>query len=396
MSEKILAINAGSSSLKFKLYDMPSEKVIISGLFERIGEAQPELRFGQVVSKPQLRTHKEAVAMLLAKLTEMHVVASLDEIVGVGHRVAHGGELFKQSSIVTAKECQQIASLNELAPLHNPINLEGIRSFMVGLPQAVQVAVFDTSFHQTMPPEHYLYPLPYRYYREAKVRKYGFHGTSHRFVAKTAADVLGLDVQQANFVTCHLGNGSSICCVANGQSIDTSMGFTPTAGLMMGTRCGDIDPMTITYLQRKYGLDAAQLDAMMTQESGLLGVSEVSNDLRDVLAAVEAGKEQARIAVAMFVQRIQKYILTYRSQLQRLDGLVFTAGIGERSAIIREQICAGLACLGIRLDPDRNATNETRIDATGSSVPVLVIPTDEELVIARDTYRLKQAAVTQI
>lgn len=388
MTEKILAINAGSSSLKFKLYEMPSEKVIISGMFERIGEAQPELRFGSERSKPQLTTHQEAVAILLEKLTAAHIVASLDEIVAVGHRVAHGGERFKASSIVEAAECAEIEALNELAPLHNPVNLVGIRSFAACLPDAVQVAVFDTAFHQTMAPANYLYPLPYRYYQEDKIRKYGFHGTSHRYVAEAAAEALGIAPEAGNFITCHLGNGSSICCVAGGRSIDTSMGFTPTAGLMMGTRCGDIDPMILTFIQRKHGLDAQQLDAMMTKESGLLGVSERSNDLRDILAADAAGDMQAQIALAMFVQRIQKYILTYRSELDHLDGLVFTAGIGENSAVIRAKICAGLRCLGIALDPDQNAANATRIDANASTVPVLVVPTDEELVIARDAFAL--------
>lgn len=385
---KVLAINAGSSSLKFCLYAMPQEKALFSGCFERIGEAQPQLIYQQHCQTVQVKSHDDALSQLFQLLLTEKQVTQLNEIVAVGHRVAHGGATFQQATVIDAQVYQAIADLNELAPLHNPVNLMGINWCQQHLPQAIQVAVFDTAFHQTLAPAQYLYPLPYHYYQTYRIRKYGFHGISHQYVGQLAAQQLGQSFAQSQLITCHLGNGASICCIANGHSIDTSMGFTPGAGLMMGTRTGDLDPTILPFLQRKAGLTSQEIETVLTQQSGLLGISGCSNDFRDVLAAATAGQALAQVAIEMFVERIVSFILYYRSKLSRLDGLVFTAGIGEHSAWLRQRVCQQLQCLGIQIDPDKNKANATHIESANTPVPVLVLPTNEEFVLAQNAYKL--------
>lgn len=386
--QKVLAINAGSSSLKFCLYAMPQATVLLSGCFERIGEAQPKLRYKDQCLAVKATNHIAALNQLFQLLLTEKLVTQLTEIVAVGHRVAHGGETFYQATVVDQQVYQAIAALNELAPLHNPLNLMGIHHCQQQLPQALQVAVFDTAFHQTLAPAQYLYPVPYQYYQDYHIRKYGFHGTSHQYVGQLAAQQLGQSFEQSQLITCHLGNGASVCCIENGRSKDISMGFTPAAGLMMGTRAGDLDPTILPFLQRKLGLSCEDLNTMLTQQSGLLGVSGCSNDFRDVLAAATKGQPLAQVAVEMFVQRIVNFILAYRSELDRLDGLVFTAGIGEHSAWLRQQVCQRLGCLNIQLDPTKNNSDLLAISAATSQVPVFVIPTNEEYVLAQAAYQL--------
>lgn len=390
MTDKIMAINSGSSSLKFKLYEMPDEKVLLSGAFERVGFQNAEFSMNYRNEKKKkvlsVSSHQEAVTLLLDMLLDLRVVTTLEEIKGVGHRVAHGGEIFKKSTLVGANELKEIEQLAELAPLHNPVNAIGIRVFSEALPSALQVAVFDTSFHQTMPKVNYLYPIPYEFYQKYKVRKYGFHGTSHEFVANKAAEFLEKDIKELKMVTCHLGNGASICCVNRGKSIDTSMGFTPTAGLMMGTRSGDLDPTVLTYIQRKLNITTDETERVINLRSGLLGVSGVSQDFRDVEKSAENGEQRSIIAIQMFVQKICNFILSYTFELGRLDALVFTAGIGEHSSLVRKAVCDKLAGMNIYVDEEKNKNNEEMIQDHRSSSAILVIPTDEELVIARKTY----------
>ncbi|MFT8459343.1 MAG: acetate kinase [Liquorilactobacillus ghanensis] len=385
---KIMAINSGSSSLKFKLYEMPAEKVCVSGIIERIGSPEAQFSINNKTKTLAIKNHEEAIRCLLTELLKQNFIDELNEIVGVGHRVAHGGEFFDRSTIVNKKEFARIEQLGELAPLHNPVNAMGIKVFSEVLPQSIQVAVFDTAFHQTIPSYNYLYPLPYSLYQKYKIRKYGFHGTSHQYVAKRAAEFLKLDFQEANFITCHLGNGASICCIKDGKSFDTSMGFTPTDGVMMGTRSGGIDPMIFPFLEKNLLLDVNKIEHIINKESGLLGISGISNDFRDVQNSARNGNELSKIAIKMFVRKISEYILSYTSELKRIDGIVFTAGIGEHSAYVRQQICEQLTCLNVKLNKQKNNDNDKLISSKNSKVKVLVIPTDEELVIAKDTYKL--------
>ncbi len=393
MPNKIMSINAGSSSLKFQLFEMPEEKLLVKGLFERLG-GNDEAIFGYSTDSAKestqlsISSHKEAVDFLLKFLIDKNILETLEELKGVGHRVAHGGEEFPKSCVIGIQEEQGIDKLCQLAPLHNPVNLVGIRAFKKALPDTPQVAVFDTSFHQTMPAKNYVYPIPYTYYEEDGIRKYGFHGTSHQFVAQEAAKELGEKLTDLKIISCHLGNGASICAIKNGQSFDTSMGFTPLAGLMMGTRCGDIDPSILTYLMKNKQMDADALEAMMNQQSGFLGVSGASNDSRDILKRASEGDTQSQLALDIFTNRVKTTIGAYAAEMGGIDVLIFTAGIGENAEKVREMCCSELDFLGIKLDDERNKSGDLFIQQDGKPVYVMVIPTNEELKIAQDTFEL--------
>lgn len=388
-----MAINSGSSSLKFQLFVMPEEKLIVKGLFERIGSKEG-ISFSYTLDDEKKEmtiegtTHEEAVAFLIDFLLKENVIASLTEITGVGHRVAHGGEYFQSSSLVEEKEEVMIKELSKLAPLHNSVNLAGIEAFKQALPGCSQVAVFDTSFHQTLPKAQYLYPIPMAYYREDKIRKYGFHGTSHQFVAEEAANVLGKPLTELKLITCHLGNGASICGIKNGKSQITSMGFTPIAGLMMGTRSGDLDPSVVTFIQEEKGISATEMAHVLNNQSGLLGVSELSNDFRDVISSAEEGVEQSVVALDIFTSKVKQTIGAYAAELGGVDGIIFTAGIGENSAWVREKSCAGLEFLGAKIDDELNQNSESIISTADSTTSILVIPTNEELMIAKETMTI--------
>ena len=392
MSYKIMAINAGSSSLKFQLLNMPQGALLCQGLIERIG--LPEARFTLKTSAQKwqgtlpIADHHEAVTLLLEALTGRGILSSLQEIDGVGHRVAHGGDLFTESVIISEEVINNIRQVSSLAPLHNYASLSGIASAQRLFPEVMQVAVFDTSFHQTLAPEAFLYGLPWEYYQNLGVRRYGFHGTSHRYVSQRALALLGLPEQESGLVIAHLGNGASICAVRNGRSVDTSMGMTPLEGLMMGTRSGDIDPSILPWLVEKEGKSAQQLSQLLNNESGLLGVSGVSSDYRDVEQAADAGNERAALALSLFAERIRATIGSYIMQMGGLDALIFTGGIGENSARARATICRNLHFLGLALDDEKNQRSATFIQADNALVKVAVINTNEELMIARDVMRL--------
>ncbi|MGX7204264.1 acetate/propionate family kinase [Enterococcus pingfangensis] len=393
MNKKIMAINSGSSSLKFQLFQMPEEELLVKGLFERIG-LEEEMIFSYSINDMKVKTvvkgktHEAAIDFLLQFLLEKKIMGSLQELSGVGHRVAHGGEKFKHSSLIDMTALQQIKDLAKLAPLHNPVNAIGIEAFQKDLPDCPQIAVFDTSFHQTMAPKNYVYPLPYRFYEEDSIRRYGFHGTSHQFVATEAAKELGKPLESLKIISCHLGNGASICGVKEGKSVITSMGFTPLAGLMMGTRCGDIDPSIIPFLQYEKNLSASEVEVILNNESGFKGVTGFSSDTRDIMSQAEIGNEKAQLALDMFTSRVKQTIGAYAAELGGVDVLIFTAGIGENSAEIREMICENLAFLGIQIDQEENQKNNKKISSSESAVQVLVVETNEELMIARDTFNL--------
>lgn len=394
---KTIAINAGSSSLKWQLYLMPEEKVLAKGLIERIGlkDSISTVKFDGHEEKQVLdiTDHTQAVKILLDDLMRFDIIASYDEITGVGHRVVAGGEYFKDSALVDEEVIQKVEELSLLAPLHNPANAAGIRAFKELLPDITSVVVFDTSFHTTMPEKAYRYPLPTKYYTENKVRKYGAHGTSHEYVAHEAAKLLGKPLEGLKLITCHIGNGASITAVDKGLSVDTSMGFTPLGGVMMGTRTGDIDPAIIPYLMQ-YTDDfntPEDISRILNRESGLLGVSEKSSDMRDIHAAMRMGDEKAQLANDIFVDRIQKYIGQYLAVLNGADAIIFTAGIGENSVTIRDLVINGISWFGCDIDPEKNVFGQYGdISTPDAKVRVLVIPTDEELVIARDVERFKK------
>ena len=393
---KTISINAGSSSLKWQLYLMPEEKVLAKGLLERIGlkDSISTVKFDGRSEKQVLdiEDHTQAVKILLDDLKHFNIIESYDEITGVGHRVVAGGEHFKDSALVDEEVIQKVEELSLLAPLHNPANVAGIRAFREILPDITSVVVFDTSFHTTMPEKAYRYPIPTKYYTENKVRKYGAHGTSHEYVAKEAAKILGRPIEELKLITCHIGNGASITAVDKGVSVDTSMGFTPLGGVMMGTRTGDIDPAIIPYLMQ-YTDDfntPEDISRVLNRESGLLGVSEKSSDMRDIHEAMRAGDAKAQLANDIFVDRIQKYIGQYLAVLNGADAIIFTAGIGENSVTIRELVINGISWFGCNVDPEKNVRGaEGVISSPDAKVKVLVIPTDEELVIARDVERFK-------
>ena len=393
---KTIAINAGSSSLKWQLYLMPEEKVLAKGLIERIGlkDSISTVKFDGRTEKQVLdiTDHTQAVKILLDDLMRFNIIASFDEITGVGHRVVAGGEYFKDSALVDEEVIQKVEELSLLAPLHNPANAAGIRAFKELLPDITSVVVFDTSFHTTMPEKAYRYPLPTKYYTENKVRKYGAHGTSHEYVAHEAAKLLGKPIEELKLITCHIGNGASITAVDKGLSVDTSMGFTPLGGVMMGTRTGDIDPAIIPYLMQHTDdfKTPEDISRILNRESGLLGVSEKSSDMRDIHEAMRAGDAKAQLANDIFVDRIQKYIGQYLAVLNGADAIIFTAGIGENSVTIRELVINGISWFGCNVDPEKNVRGaEGVISNPDAKVKVLVIPTDEELVIARDVERFK-------
>ncbi|MGT2845939.1 acetate kinase [Streptococcus massiliensis] len=393
---KTIAINAGSSSLKWQLYQMPEEKVVAKGLIERIGlkDSISTVKYGD--KKHQLvldiLDHVQAVKILLNDLIELGIISDFNEITGVGHRVVAGGESFKESTLVDDEALAEIEKLSELAPLHNPANAAGIRAFKEILPDITSVAVFDTAFHTTMQPATYLYPIPVKYYEDYKVRKYGAHGTSHYYVAQEAAKLLGRPLSELKLITAHIGNGVSITANYHGESVDTSMGFTPLAGPMMGTRSGDIDPAIIPYLiqQDPELKDAADVINMLNKQSGLLGVSGISSDMRDIEDGLQEQNPKAVLAYNMFIDRIKKFIGQYLAVLNGADAIVFTAGMGENGYLMRNDVIQGLSWFGIELDLTKNVFGATGdISTPESKVRVLVIPTDEELVIARDVERLK-------
>jgi acetate kinase len=391
---KVLAINAGSSSLKFQLIEMPEETEIAKGLVERIGldQAVFKLEYGENEDKltTEIPNHSKAVEILLERLQASGVIKSLDEIDGIGHRVVHGGERFSDSVVVNDDVIAEIEKVSELAPLHNPANLTGIRAFKELLPNVPAVAVFDTAFHQSMPPESYLYSLPYEYYEQFGIRKYGFHGTSHKYVSERAADLLDEPLDKLRLITCHIGNGASVAAIQNGQSIDTTMGFTPLEGVTMGTRSGSLDPALIPYIMKKTGKDVNEVLHVLNKESGMLALSGFSSDLRDIEGRAAEGDERAELALKIFAGRIHQYIGSYASKMHGVDAIIFTAGIGENSKAVRERVLEGLEFMGVYWDPARNDVRgkETFVNYPHSPVKVIIIPTNEEVMIARDVQRL--------
>ncbi|MFS0645556.1 acetate kinase [Siminovitchia sp. 179-K 8D1 HS] len=391
---KVIAVNAGSSSLKFQLFDMPQEKVIGKGIVERIGlpNGQAAMTIGGVREKEKLDipNHETAIKFLLDRLMANGAIDSPEEVDGIGHRVVHGGEVFLDSVLVTPGTLEKMEKLTELAPLHNPANIAGIKKFQKVLPSVPQVAVFDTAFHQTMPESSYLYSLPYEYYQKYGIRKYGFHGTSHKYVSQRAAELLGRPLEQLRLISCHLGNGASIAAIKEGKSIDTSMGFTPLAGVTMGTRSGNIDPALIPYLIEKTGASADEILDILNKKSGLLGLSGFSSDLRDIELEAGRGNRRAELALDIFANRIHKYLGSYAARMSGVDAIIFTAGIGENSEVIRAKVLSGLQFMGVYWDPDLNKIRgkEAFLNYPHSPVKVLVIPTNEELMIARDVMRL--------
>lgn len=391
---KIMAVNAGSSSLKFQLLEMPEEKVITSGLVERIGMKDSVFTIKVNGEKLQeikdVDNHAEAVKLVVEKLIELNIIHSFDEINGVGHRVVQGASVLTKSVVITQHEIDILESIIDLAPLHLGPNLTGIKAFMEILPHVKQVAVFDTAFHQTMPEEAYLYAVPYDWYERHQVRKYGFHGTSHQYVSQRVAELLNKPLESVNTVVCHLGNGASICAVKGGQSIDTSMGFTPLEGIPMGTRSGNIDPAIIEYMMVKKNKSAKEIVNILNKQSGYLGVSGISSDSRDLVAAAEKGNHLADMAIEIQAKRIVDYIASYYVYMGGADAIVFTAGIGENAPTTRANIIKRLAVLGVKLDEQANECRgvERLISTPDSKIKVFVIPTNEEVMIARDTLAL--------
>lgn len=394
---KVLVLNSGSSSVKYKLIDTESEKVLAEGGAEKIGLPDGFLKYkksngDKAIIELGQTDHQGAIRAILNLLTDPveGCVSSYDEIDAVGHRLVHGAEKFTKSVVIDQAVKDMVRECYDLAPLHNPANMIGVEAITALMPKAVQVGVFDTAFHQTMPPKAFMYALPYRFYEQDGVRRYGFHGTSHRYVSQRVCEFLGVDIEKQKIITCHIGNGGSITAVLYGKSVDTSMGLTPTEGLMMGTRVGDVDPGALTFLMMKHGLDADALQQIINKESGVAGVSGVSSDMREIDAAVSDGNERAKVALEMYEYRVIKYIGAYAAAMGGVDIIVFTGGVGENQIGIRANICAPLAFMGVKIDHDRNNTRgvEAVISSDDSHVKVCVIPTDEELMIARDTAAL--------
>ena len=390
---KVLVINCGSSSLKYQLINMEDESVICSGRYERIGEASfltHKINGEKIVLEHPVSNHKEALDFSIKQLLnpEYPAISSLEEINAIGHRMAHGGN-FKESVLVTDKVIEELQSTLELAPSHNPAALMGINACQNLMPGKPNTITFDTAFHQTIPEERYIYPIPYKYFEKYKIRRYGFHGTSHYFVSRRIAEILGKPVEELKIVNCHIGQGASICAIQNGKSVDTSMGLTPVAGIPMCSRSGDLDPSVVTFLMKKENLTADQMDKILNNESGILGICGVSNDIRDVEAAVDEGNKQADLALEHYKYKIAQFIAKYAVSMQGIDVITFTAGVGENQKRIRAGIIKYLEFMGIKLDSKRNETREEAlISSDDSTIPVWVIPTNEELVIARDTLRL--------
>ena len=395
---KVLVLNCGSSSLKYQLIDMSNEAVLCVGLVERIGiegsiltQKKDGVEGKYIVEQP-MKDHQDAIKLVLAGVQDSVYggVKDMSEIDAVGHRVVHGGEKFASSVVITDEVEEAIKACNDLAPLHNPANLMGIDAMKTILPGVPNVAVFDTAFHQTMGPEAYLYGVPHRLYDEYGVRRYGFHGTSHKYVSQRAAEMLGKNIEDLKIITCHLGNGASLAAVKNGKVIDTSMGLTPLEGLIMGTRCGDIDPAIIPFMMRKEGLDADGVDNLMNKESGVYGMTGISSDFRDIEAAAAKGDQKAIDALNAYHTRVKKYIGSYAAEMNGVDAIVFTAGLGENGIDNRMAIASNMEYLGVKMDAEANNVRgkETVISAADSKVKVLLIPTNEELMIARDTLAL--------
>lgn len=392
---KILVLNCGSSSVKYKLINTSNHETMAEGGVEKIGLPDGFLKYklddgSKVIAQLGLVDHKGAVEAILKNLTDPEVgcIKDYGEIDAVGHRVVHGGEKFNKSVLITDEVMDQVKECYPLAPLHNPANVTGIEAISSILPNVPQVGVFDTAFHQTMPPRSYMYALPYKFYKEDGVRRYGFHGTSHRYVSQRVCEFLGVNIKDQKIVTCHIGNGGSITAVDGGKSIDTSMGLTPTEGLMMGTRVGDVDPGAITYLMQKHNYTVDDIQRIINKESGMAGVSEISSDMREIEAAVNAGNERAIMALDMYEQRIIKYVGAYAAEMGGVDIIVFTGGVGENQTGVRANVCRPLGFMGVEVDEQLNATirgKEAVISTPASRVKVVVIPTDEELMIAQDT-----------
>lgn len=395
---KILVLNCGSSSVKYKLIDTTTEATLAEGGVEKIGLPDGFLKYKKADGSKAIielgkTDHEGAIKAVLDLLTSPGegCIKSLKEIDAVGHRVVHGAEKFNKSVLITPEVIEQVKVCYDLAPLHNPANITGIEAIEAVLPGVPQVGVFDTAFHQTMPAKSYMYALPYEYYKEDGVRRYGFHGTSHRYVSQRAAEILGVDLAHKKIITCHVGNGGSITAVFDGKSVDTSMGLTPTEGLMMGTRVGDVDPGALTFLMKKHGLTPDELQTIINKKSGVAGVSGISSDMREIEAAVKAGDPMATLALEMYVQRIIKYIGAYAAEMGGVDIIVFTGGVGENQTGLRADVCRPLAFMGVEIDHELNAHTrgtETVISIPTSKVTVMVVPTDEELMIARDTKEI--------
>ena len=389
---KIMSVNCGSSSLKFSIFEMDNKELIASGYFEKVTIPGSffNIKFnGEKIHEDiDMMNHTEAVEIMLDRIVKLGIVKDLSEIEAVGHRVVHGGDKYNKSVIITDEVIEDIVKFSDLAPLHNPANLLGIKAIKEALPNVVNVAVFDTAFHQTMDPEEYIYPVPYSWYEDLMIRKYGFHGTSHCFVSKQIERIQGSKNYKA--IICHLGSGGSLSAIRNGESIDTSMGFTPLPGIMMGTRSGDIDPSILGYVANKENLSIDEVVNVLNKQSGFLGLSGKSSDFRDVWAGVEEGDERCKLAVDKYVKTVVDYIAMYYVELGGVDVIAFTAGLGENAIPVREMICERLECLGVKLDKKANNTRgeEIKISTKDSKIDVYVIPTNEELMIAEDTYNL--------
>lgn len=396
---KVLVINCGSSSLKYQVLEMEHETLLCKGLVERIGMegsvlTHEKLGMDKYILQTPMRDHKDAIEHVLNAVVDatQGVAKSMDEIGSVGHRVVHAGEKYASSVLITESVMDALTECTDLAPLHNPPNILGIRACQELMPNTPMVAVFDTAFHQTMPEESYIYAIPYEYYEKYKVRRYGFHGTSHKYVANRAADMLNRPIDELKIITCHLGNGASVSAIKRGVCVDTSMGFTPLEGLVMGTRSGDIDPAIVTYIRQKENLPQGEMNNILNKKSGVLGISGISSDFRDIEKAGEEGNERAQLAQRVFAHKVRFYIGAYMAEMNGVDAIVFTAGVGENDIGMRDIICQDLSNLGIRLDLIKNKVRgkETLISADDSRVKILLIPTNEELMIARDTLEITQ------
>ncbi len=390
---KILVLNSGSSSLKFQLFEIKEkEHVLIKGIADGIGLNNSFIKYeiegNSKKIRKKIKNHRVALKNVLGIILDNRIISLLSEIKAIGHRAVHGGEEFKKTVLINDKVMKKIKELSELAPLHNPANLIGIRVCKELLPSVKQVAVFDTCFHSSIPEKAFIYGIPYKYYKKYGIRRYGFHGTSHYYVSKKAAEILKKDYNKLKIITCHLGNGSSIAAVMNGKSIDTSMGFTPLEGVVMGTRCGDIDPAIIFFLMKKEKLSVKEMDNILNKKSGLLGISGISPDVRVLWNNEKKGNKRAHLALDVLAYRITKYIGSYIASLNGVDAIVFTAGIGENAYYLRERILKQFEYIGLRIDKKKNENNETIITAKDSKVVAMVIPTNEELQIARETLRV--------
>lgn len=393
---KILVLNSGSSSLKYQVIDMETEKALAKGNFERIGQSNSFLthKVDGVKHKFQIRAenHEQAIRFVLKRLTNDHygVMKSLDELMGIGHRVVHGGEKFSEPVVITDEVIEEIKKCSELAPLHNPAAVLGMEACRKIVPDMKMVAVFDTAFHQTIPEERYLYPIPYEYYEKYGIRKYGFHGTSHKYVAYRVAELMGKDVKDLKIINCHIGQGGSVCAIQKGKSVETSMGLTPLGGITMATRSGDLDPSVVTYLMQKHELNAREIENILNKESGVYGISGVSVDFRDIEVDAASGGKHAQMALDIFHDSVTSYVAKYMVAMGGADVITFTAGVGERGQDSRQEICNRLKYFGIKLDEEQNQAikgDEAKVSANDSSIPVYVVPTNEELMIARETKK---------